>query len=100
MLAPGEREKAKESLVVASEVTKRILADYEAGDLITTCAWCGRVEVDDEWVLAPHAALEAIDSQYTLSHSICPTCATRWSSSTSRLSGSPVDDRLSRLDEH
>ena len=61
--------------MVAGEVTKRILADYEAGDLITICAWCWRVEVDGEWVLAPREALTAIDSRYTLSHSICPECA-------------------------
>jgi len=73
LLASGN--KVKEARVVASEVTKRILANYEAGDLITICAWCARVEVDGEWVLAPHAALEAIDSRYTLSHSICPACA-------------------------
>ena len=60
--------------MVASDVTKRILATYEAGDLITSCAWCRRVEFDGEWLLAPHAALTAIDSHYTLSHSICADC--------------------------
>jgi hypothetical protein len=45
------------------------------GDLITMCAWCRRVEVDGEWVLAPRAALTAIDTLYTMSHSICPECA-------------------------
>jgi hypothetical protein len=66
--------KVEGALVDASDVTKRILATYEAGDLITTCAWCGRVEFDGEWLLAPHAALTAIDSRYTLSHTICPAC--------------------------
>jgi hypothetical protein len=61
--------------VVASEVTKRMLATYEAGDLITMCAWCQRVDFDGEWLLAPRAALTAIDSLHTLSHSICPSCA-------------------------
>ena len=60
--------------MVASDVTKRILASYEAGDMITTCAWCLRVEFDGEWLLAPHAALTAIDSRFTLSHSICADC--------------------------
>jgi hypothetical protein len=60
--------------VFASEVTKRILATYETGDLITMCAWCRRVEIDGEWLLAPRAALTAIDAPYTLSHSICPAC--------------------------
>jgi hypothetical protein len=61
--------------VVAGEVTRRILATYEAGNLITMCAWCRRVEIDGEWVLAPQAALTAIEAQYTLSHSICLECA-------------------------
>jgi hypothetical protein len=57
-------------------VTRRILATYEAGGLVTMCAWCRRVEIDGEWVLAPRQALTAIHSRYTLSHSICPECAT------------------------
>lgn len=61
--------------MVASEVTKRILATYEAGELITMCAWCQRIEIEGEWLLAPRAALTAIDSLFTLSHSICPACA-------------------------
>jgi hypothetical protein len=61
--------------MVADDVTKRILATYDAGGLITMCAWCRRIELDGEWVLAPRAALTAIDAEYTLSHSICPGCA-------------------------
>lgn len=61
--------------MIADEVARRILTTYEAGDLITMCAWCRRVELDGEWILAPRAALTAIDSLYTLSHSICPGCA-------------------------
>ena len=52
-----------------------MLATNEAGDLIVACAWCKRVELDGAWVLAPRAALSAIDSRLTLSHSICPQCA-------------------------
>jgi hypothetical protein len=59
----------------ADEVTRRILATYEAGDLVTICAWCRRVEIDGAWLLAPRAALTAIDAQFTLTHSICPVCA-------------------------
>jgi hypothetical protein len=59
----------------AGDVTRHILATYEAGDLITICAWCRRVEIDGDWLLAPRAALTAIDALYTLSHSICPECA-------------------------
>lgn len=62
--------------VVGSEVTIRMIETYEAGDMITTCAWCGRVEFDDEWLMPPQAALAAIDAPNTLSHSICPKCAT------------------------
>ena len=58
----------------AGDVTRRILATYEAGDLITICAWCAQVEIDGQWLLAPRAALTAIDAENTLSHSICPAC--------------------------
>jgi hypothetical protein len=51
-----------------------MLAMYEAGDLITTCAWCELLELDGEWVLAPRAGLSSIDSRLTLSHTICPQC--------------------------
>jgi hypothetical protein len=59
------------------EVMRTILARYEAGELISRCAWCGRVAIDGEWLVAPHAALTAIDAPRALSHSICPTCAAR-----------------------
>jgi hypothetical protein len=62
-------------LVIADEVTKRILAAYEAGALVRICAWCNRVEIDGEWVLAPKGALLAIDAENTVSHGICPVCA-------------------------
>jgi hypothetical protein len=39
------------------------------------CAWCRRIEIGGEWLLAPRAALSAIDAPNTLSHSICPRCA-------------------------
>jgi hypothetical protein len=61
----------------ADEVTRRILATYEAGDLVTVCGWCQRVLIDGEWLLAPRAAITAIDARYTLSHSICPACASK-----------------------
>ena len=56
-------------------MTRRILATYEAGEMITMCAWSRRVEIDGEWLLTPRAALTAIDATYALSHSICPACA-------------------------
>ena len=59
----------------ATDVFSRIWAVYDAGDLLATCAWCGRVRLDDEWLLPPRAALDAIDGQNVLSHSICDGCA-------------------------
>lgn len=47
---------------------------YESGDLLPICAWCQRVRVEGEWVVAPRAALDTIDRAMTLSHSICPAC--------------------------
>jgi hypothetical protein len=61
--------------MVADDVKRRVFAAYEAGDMLTMCAWCRRLEFDGDWVLAPRVALTAIDSLYTLSHSICPACA-------------------------
>ena len=63
--------------IVPDEVTRRVLARYEAGDLVTTCAWCERVDFDGEWLLVPRAALVAIDYRYSLTHGICPSCAGR-----------------------
>ena len=86
---PGVVEEAP---MGADEVTRRILATYEAGDLVTMCAWCRRVEIDGEWLLAPRAALTAIDAQFTLSHSICPACA----ASGRQVPGASVADSLER----
>jgi hypothetical protein len=61
------------------QVTERILATFSAGDLITMCAWCRRVTFDSRWYAAPAAALGAIDARNTLSHSICPACASELS---------------------
>lgn len=58
-----------------SEVTARVLAMSEAGVLIPTCAWCGRIELDREWVRPPRDAFAAIDVPNSVSHSICPSCA-------------------------
>ncbi|MDX6440711.1 MAG: hypothetical protein QOE43_440 [Gaiellaceae bacterium] len=60
--------------MVADDISRRIWATYEAGDLVTVCAWCDRVQIDGEWLLAPRAAITAIDAEFTLSHSICPEC--------------------------
>jgi hypothetical protein len=78
----------------ADEIGRRILAAYEAGSLVTMCAWCRRVKIDGRWLAAPRAALSAIDAQYALSHSICPGCAV--ASQRTRVPGSP-DGRPARL---
>ncbi|MBA3736009.1 MAG: hypothetical protein H0W90_12585 [Actinobacteria bacterium] len=59
----------------ANDIFSRIWAVYDAGNLLTTCAWCGRVQLDGEWLVPPRAALDAIDEQNVLSHSICDGCA-------------------------
>lgn len=64
--------------MVPDEVTRRVLAHYEAAELITSCAWCRRVAFDGDWPLMPRAALAAIDQQNSLTHSICPSCAARF----------------------
>jgi hypothetical protein len=48
----------------------------DSGVLIPMCAWCGRIELDGEWVQPPQGALEVIDVRNAVSHSICPACAT------------------------
>jgi hypothetical protein len=80
------------------EVTRHILATYEAGNLITTCAWCKRVAIDGEWLLPPRAALTAIDSPRALSHSICPQCASGAAPSDhARLAGAGDADQPANL---
>lgn len=59
----------------ANEVTGHMLATYEAGEMITICAWCKRVEIDGEWLLTPRATLTAVDARHTVTHSICPACS-------------------------
>jgi hypothetical protein len=76
----------------ADDVSRRILAIYENGEMVTLCAWCRRVEIDGEWFLTPRAALTAIDARFTLSHSICPACAAGGSKTAS---GSAVGSRRS-----
>jgi hypothetical protein len=76
--------------VVASAVTKRILAAFEAGELISICAWCSLVELDGEWVPASRSDLWAIDVRYTVSGSICPACALTWDLAPKRAAASVV----------
>jgi hypothetical protein len=61
--------------VEAEDVFSRIVAIYDDGGLVPSCAWCGRVRIDETWVVPPPAALDAIDAHNTLSHSMCDACA-------------------------
>ena len=54
-------------------MTKRLVAAFEAGGLVTVCGWCERVAIDGEWVLLPRTARAAVDPA-AVSHSICPEC--------------------------
>jgi hypothetical protein len=64
-------------MMEAQEVFSRIVEIYEEGSVMPTCAWCGRVRVDDAWVVPPPAAIAAIDERNTLSHSVCNAFASR-----------------------
>lgn len=56
-------------------ILDKIWEASESGALIPSCAWCGRVCVDGEWVEPTHGSLDTIDQPMTLSHSICADCA-------------------------
>ena len=58
-----------------SEVFSRIRTVFDDGQLLTACASCGRVRVDDAWFSLPRAVRAAIDERHAFSHSICETCA-------------------------
>jgi len=73
---PDRHDPSRRDDVVADEVTRRLLADYENGRLLTICAWCRRVEIDGKWVRTPRVALAAIDAS-SVSHGLCPDCAQR-----------------------
>jgi hypothetical protein len=55
----------------------RVWAAFDAGDILPACAWCGRVRIDEAWLLPSGAALAAIDQRYAFSHSVCDGCAHR-----------------------
>jgi hypothetical protein len=63
-----------------AEVQAKITEVYEAGELIPACAWCDRVSIEGEWLLAPAGVLGTIDAPLTLSHSICPDCLAEYQS--------------------
>ena len=56
------------------EVQAKIAEAYDAGELIPACAWCGRLSIEEEWIVPPTGVLATIDEPLTLSHTICPSC--------------------------
>jgi hypothetical protein len=53
----------------------RIWTAFDTGQILPACAWCGRVRIDETWLLPSPAVLAAVDRRYTFSHSICDACA-------------------------
>ena len=58
-----------------NEVMAHIWEVAETGGLVPSCAWCGSVRIQGQWVAPPVGALSTIDARMALSHSICPVCA-------------------------
>jgi hypothetical protein len=58
-----------------SDAFTRIWAAFDACYLLPSCAWCGRVRIDETWLFPSGAALAAIDQRYAFSHSVCDECA-------------------------
>jgi hypothetical protein len=52
-----------------SDPFSRIWAAFDTGQILPACAWCGRVWIDETWLLASPAVLAAVDRRYTFSHS-------------------------------
>jgi hypothetical protein len=71
-----------------------IWAVFNRGELVPSCAWCGRVRIVETWAFPPAGALDAIDARLGTSHSICPTCV-----QTVSASGSQHHQRTSGLDQ-
>jgi len=58
-----------------SDTFSRIWTAFDAGQIVPSCAWCGRVRVDETRLLPSPGILAAIDQRYMFSHSICDGCA-------------------------
>ena len=76
-LDPGIRRDPGGRVKDTADVFAHMLETYETGELVSSCAWCGRVEVDGTWERTNRLAIAAVDGPATLSHSICPECAAR-----------------------
>jgi hypothetical protein len=57
--------------IYRGDVIVRVLAMFEAGELIPMCAWCRRLRLD-EWVFQG-GTLQVLNVTNQVSHSICPT---------------------------
>lgn len=66
---------------------------FDAGQILPACAWCGRVRIDDTWLVPPLGILAAIDQRNMFSHSICDGCPEMLSSASARNSPMPVRPR-------
>jgi hypothetical protein len=60
--------------VLPNQIIARVLALFEAGEFVRVCAWCARVNLDDDWLPMPQVALDAIHVRERITHSICPDC--------------------------
>jgi hypothetical protein len=58
----------------SGHVFSRIRSAFEAGEIPTACAWCGRVQVDDDWLPIPPAVVAALNGPQAFTHSICGSC--------------------------
>jgi len=58
----------------SGEVFSHIWHSFDTGRVVPICAWCGRVRIDDTWLVPPPAVLTAIDERHALSHTICERC--------------------------
>jgi hypothetical protein len=67
----------------------RMWAAFDAGQILPACAWCGRVRIDDSWLVPPPGILAAIDQRNMFSHSICDRCAEMLSSANARKQSTP-----------
>ena len=50
------------------EVQAKIEEAYNTGALIPVCAWCGRMSIEEEWIVPPAGVLTTIDEPMTISH--------------------------------
>jgi hypothetical protein len=69
---------SREDEVHPGEVQAKIEEVYNAGELVPVCAWCGRMRIEEEWIVPPTGVLTTIDESMAISHSICPDCSANY----------------------